>query len=129
MTQTLFDTSIDINNIKDELVSIADVFDRYTKVLIKAKLEEQAAAFELERTRDQVELSLREMYSMGKKPAEDQIKLEVRMDPRVLAAAEVYSAAETALTAAKYNVEIVSKREGITRTLASLIKAELNSLD
>jgi hypothetical protein len=26
-------------------------------------------------------------------------------------------------------VDIVSKREGITRTLASLIKAELNSLD
>ncbi len=129
MTQTLFDTSIDINNIKDELVSIADVFDRYTKVLIEAKLREQAAAFELDRTRDQVELSLREMYAMGKKPAEDQIKLEVRMDPRVLAAGEVYNEAETALTAARYNVDIVSKREGITRTLASLIKAELNSLD
>lgn len=129
MTQTLFDNSIDINNIKDELVSSADVFDRYTKVLIEAKLREQAAAFELDRTRDQVELSLREMYSMGKKPAEDQIKLEVRMDPRVLAAAEVYSVAESSLTEAKYNVEIVSKREGLTRTLASLIKAELNSLD
>ena len=129
MTQPLFENSIDINNIKDELVSIADVFDSYTKTYIHAKLAEQQAAFELERTRDQVELSLREMYAMGKKPAEDQIKLEVRMDPRVAAAAEVYNAAESALTVAKHNVEIVSKREGITRTLASLIKAELNSLD
>jgi len=126
---TLFEQSIDINMIKDELVSMADMFDRYTRILLEAKLHEQQAAYKLDRTRDSVELSLREMYSMGKKPAEDQIKLEVRMDPRVVAAAEEYQAAETALTAAKYNVDIVSKREGITRTLASLIKAELNSLD
>ena len=126
---TLFEQSIDINLIKDELVSMADMFDRYTRVLLEAKLHEQQASYKLDRTRDSVELSLREMYSMGKKPAEDQIKLEVRMDPRVVAATEEYQAAETALTAAKYNVDIVSKREGITRTLASLIKAELNSLD
>ncbi len=126
---TLFEQSIDINMIKDELVSMADMFDRYTRILLEAKLHEQQAAYKLDRTRDSVELSLREMYSMGRKPAEDQIKLEVRMDPRVVAAAEEYQAAETALTAAKYNVDIVSKREGITRTLASLIKAELNSLD
>ena len=126
---TLFEQSIDINMIKDELVSMADMFDRYTRILLEAKLHEQQAAYKLDRTRDSVELSLREMYSMGKNPAEDQIKLEVRMDPRVVAATEEYQAAETALTAAKYNVDIVSKREGITRTLASLIKAELNSLD
>lgn len=126
---TLFEQSIDINLIKDELVSMADMFDRYTRVLLEAKLHEQQAAYKLDRVRDSVELSLREMYSMGRKPAEDQIKLEVRMDPRVVAATEEYQAAETALTAAKYNVDIVSKREGITRTLASLIKAELNSLD
>lgn len=129
MTQTLFDSSIDINNIKDELVTIADVYDTYTKALIEAKLMEQEAAYTLDRTRDTVELALREMYSMGKKPAEDQIKLEVRMDPRVVHATDEYQAAEKALTAARFNVDIVSKREGITRTLASLIKAELNSLD
>jgi hypothetical protein len=126
---TLFDQSIDINQIKDELVSMADMFDRYTRIMLEAKLREQKAAYNLDRTRDSVEMNLREMYSMGKKPAEDQIKLEVRMDPRVVSAAEEYQAAETALTAAKYNVDIVARREGITRTLASLIKAELNSLD
>lgn len=131
LTELLNMADIDLVRIKDDLVDAEARYRRLTFDLLRAKLEEIRTHGVLEHLKIEVESIIRGVYDAGgmKKPTEAAIKGEVLLHEHVVAAADAAADAVKRVLVAKAKVDVVAKRESIARTLASLIKAELNSLD
>ena len=129
--ETLSTGVIDIERIKDEVARTAELFEEHTNKLMLARLAEMRAEHSYETAKLHADLEIRRGYELAgiKKPAEDAIKNEVRMHPTVVAAGNALASAAEVSMLAKYRVESLARRDGAARTIASLIKAELNALD
>jgi hypothetical protein len=122
---------IDIDDIKNELARTAHLYEQHTNNLINTRLEEMRAEAAHDETRVYADRAIRAAYEAGglKKPAEEQIKNEVRAHPEVVLAADKLARASEACLVAKHVIDALSKRDGAARTIAALIKAELHALD
>lgn len=131
LTDLISMADLDITKIKDDLVRAEADYRRLTFDLLRCKLAEIRAAGALSVTQTNVEIALRNSYEAagGKKPTEAAIKADVLIHPDVVAAAEAATDASNRTLVAKAKVDVVAKRESIARSIASLLKAELNSLD
>jgi hypothetical protein len=122
---------IDIDNIKDELARTAHLYEQYTNKLINTRLAEMRAEVAYEDARLGADRAVRLAYESNglKKPAEEQIKNEVRAHPDVVNAAAVLQHATQECLVAKHVIDVLARRDGAARTIAALIKAELHALD
>jgi len=120
---------ININRIKDELVLVARLYEEAVSEMVTARIQETELEYKLSNLKDTVEINLREYYAGNglKKPSEESIKLEVRADQRVVNLSNQLLEASKQHTIAKFKVDVLARREGVVRSLSSMIKAELEA--
>lgn len=122
---------IDLNNVKDELVTVEGVYRRVSDEYVRAKIAELRASAVLDMAKDIADSRIRaEVEATGaKKPSEDAIKTMVRLEPDVRRCAETLRACEEDAITAKHRVDVVARRERVVTMLAALTKQEMQSFD
>jgi len=131
MTLNINMKDIDPNQLRDEFVSVERSTRQSLEILCDAKEVELRAEYHFEYIKVIVEAKLRAGFDEPgmKKPNEDIMKLLVKSDTEVTAAAESVFNAHLAMNIASLTLDAVKRRERVLTMMTSLTTAELKAFD